>query len=42
MRWLLRLLRRRRPPPPPPDDPDRYLRIYRETLAEMQELRRAA
>jgi hypothetical protein len=43
VRRLLARLRRRRPAStPPPDDPDRLLRIYRETLAEVQELRRAA
>jgi hypothetical protein len=44
MRTLLALLRRRRRPAPEPprDDPDRLLRIYRETLAQVQELRRAA
>jgi hypothetical protein len=42
-RLLSRLLRRRPAPPPPrPDDPDRLLRVYRETEAEVQRLRRAA
>jgi hypothetical protein len=40
---LLTLLGRRRPVPAPRrDDPERLLRIYRETLAEMQDLRRVA
>ena len=43
MRTLLALmLRRRAPVAPPPDDPERLLRIYRETVAEMQNIRRAA
>jgi|GEM_PF-2575788 len=42
MRKLLALFRLPAAPPPPPDDPDRLLRIYRETLAQVQELRRAA
>ena len=43
MRLLLSLLRRRRREPPRRDlEAERLLRIYRETVAEMQELRRAA
>jgi hypothetical protein len=44
VRWLLLRLLRRAPAPPPrrPDDPDRLLRVYRETEAEVQRLRRAA
>ena len=45
MRRLLALLGRRRPAPvpaPPCADAERLLRLYRETLAEMQDLRRAA
>ena len=45
MRKLLaRLLGRRpaRPAAPPPNEMDRLLRIYAETLKEMQDLRRAA
>jgi hypothetical protein len=42
VRRLLALLRRRRPAPPRAEEADRLLRIYRETVAEMQELRRAA
>lgn len=42
-RLLARLLRPRpRRPPTPPTDPDRLLRIYRETVAEVQRLKRAA
>ncbi len=42
MRLLRALLRRRRRPAPRPADADRLLRIYRETQAEMEQLRRAA
>ncbi|HKI91327.1 MAG TPA: hypothetical protein VJ986_03405 [Gaiellaceae bacterium] len=42
MRLLHALLRRRRRPAPPLADADRLLRIYRETQAEMEQLRRAA
>jgi hypothetical protein len=43
-RLLARLFRRRPTPPPRPpyDDPDRLLRVYRETVAELEQLRRAA
>ena len=42
MRRLLARLFRRAPVVPPSNEADRLLRIYRETVAEMQELRRAA
>ncbi len=44
MRRLLARLRRRRPSAPPrrDPDPDRLLRLYRETVAEMKDLGRAA
>ena len=43
MRRLLARLRRRRPEAPPRDgDGERLMRIYRETAAEMRDLRRAA
>ena len=44
MRRLLALVlsRPRRRRPPAPDDPDRLLRVYRETAAEVERLRRAA
>ena len=43
MRKLLSRLRRRAAPPPPKrPDPNEFLRIYYQTLAEIRELRRAA
>lgn len=42
MRTLRALLRRPRHPAPRPVDAERLLRIYRETQAEMEQLRRAA
>ena len=42
MRRLLALLRARTSPPARPTDADRLLRIYRQTVAEVQQLRRAA
>lgn len=45
MRTLLAVLlgRRRAPAPPPRDsETDRLMRIYRETAAELRDLRRAA
>jgi hypothetical protein len=39
---LLRRLLGRRPPPPRPADPERLLRIYRETHRQVEDLRRAA
>jgi len=41
VRRLLALLRRRRPGPAPIDS-ERYLRIYRETHRQVEDLRRAA
>lgn len=41
MRRLLARLRRRGAAPPA-SEPERLLRVYRETLAEVRELRRAA
>ena len=42
MRKLLALLGRLKPQPRRDDDAERLMRIYRETVAEMQDLRRAA
>ncbi|MGH3050038.1 MAG: hypothetical protein ACRDLK_07760 [Gaiellaceae bacterium] len=42
MRKLLERLLRRPPAPVPESEQQRLLRIYRQTLAEVQDLRRAA